>query len=195
MKLRRLLLPMLVFAAVGLIHFVWFGVFPARNATQERWQTVVTEENPSWVNRYWETQGYWTGYSYALSLAFVAVAVRRYREQRMCAAQNLAVGGITLTGFLAVAGCFLVGCCGSPMLGVYLSLFGASFLPWAKPLVAGITTVVIAASYWWMRNHSRKNNQSPNPTGCAADTACGCDTRNKEKESCQTSSQAQAGIE
>lgn len=154
MKLRRLLLPMLVFVTVGLIHFVWLGVFSARNATQDRWQTV--EESPSWFTRYLETQSYWTGYSYALSLAFVAVAVRRYREQRMCAARNLAVGGITLTGFLAFAGCFLVGCCGSPMLGVYLSLFGASFLPWAKALVAGLTTAMIGGAYWWMVRKERK---------------------------------------
>ena len=38
------------------------------------------------------------------------------------------MGGITLSGFLAVAGCYLLGCCGSPMLAVYMSLFGVSFL-------------------------------------------------------------------
>jgi|EBPBio282013_DNA_FD.fasta_scaffold11240_3 hypothetical protein len=174
MKLRRLLLPLFVFVTVGFIHFVWSGVFPERNATQDRWQTVVTEESVSWFNRYWETQSYWLGYSYALSLAFVAVAARRYREQRMCAARNLAVGGITLTGFLAVAGCFLIGCCGSPMLGVYLSLFGASFLPFANPLIAVLTTALIAASYWWMRSHSRKDRQPPNLTGNTTAPACDC---------------------
>ena len=35
-------------------------------------------------------------------------------------------------------------------------------LPWAKPLVAGLTTVMIAASYWWMRTRSRKE-KSDNP--------------------------------
>jgi len=155
MKPRRLLLPVLMFVMVGSIHFIWSGVFPERNAIQDRWQTVVAEENPSWVNRYLETQSYWLGYSYALSLAFASVAFRRYREKQMCSARNFALGGVTLSGFLGVVGCFLVGCCGSPMLGVYLSLFGASFLPWAKPLIAGLTTVMIAASYWWMRNHAK----------------------------------------
>ena len=55
---------------------------------------------------------------------------------------------------MAVAGCFLVGCCGSPMLGVYLSLFGAAFLPFAKPLAAGLSTLLILGSYWWMRRQS-----------------------------------------
>lgn len=174
MKLRRLLLPMLVFVTVGLIHFVWSGVFPERNATQDRWQTVVTEKSPSWLNRYLETQSYWLGYSYGLSLAFAGVALRRYREQRVCADRILAIGGVTLSGFLAVAGCFLVGCCGSPMLGVYLSLFGASFLPWAKPLVAGLTTVMIAASYWWMWSHSRKEKSTAPCCAPFGDSASGC---------------------
>jgi len=172
--IRRLLLPVVVFVAVGLIHFVWLGVFPERDPAQARWQTVVTEESLSWFNRYLETQSYWRGYSFALSLAFVAVALRRYREQRMCAARNLAVGGITLTGVLAFTGCFLIGCCGSPMLGVYLSLFGASFLPWAKPLVAGLTTVMIAVSYWWMWNRSRRAKLCEPCCTPSSDNVSGC---------------------
>jgi len=172
--IRRLLLPALVFVAVGLIHFVWLGVFPARDPAQAGWQTVGAAENSSWLSHYSETQSYWLGYSYALSLAFAAVALRRYREQRMCAARNLAVGGITLTGVLAFTGCFLVGCCGSPMLGVYLSLFGASFLPWAKPLVAGLTTVMITASYWWMWSHSPKTKSCEPCCTPSSDNVSGC---------------------
>ena len=36
------------------------------------------------------------------------------------------------------------------MLPVYLSLFGAAFLPWAKPLVAGLTTLMIGATWLWL---------------------------------------------
>ncbi len=68
----------------------------------------------------------------------------------------MAVGGITLSGFLVAAGCFLVGCCGSPMLGVYLSLFGARFLPLAKPLIAAVTTLMIAAAAVWMKCRTRQ---------------------------------------
>lgn len=73
----------------------------------------------------------------------------------MCAARNLAIGGVTLSGVLAVAGCFLLGCCGSPMLAVYLSLFGAAFLPFAKPLVAGLTAASLVAGWWWMKRRER----------------------------------------
>lgn len=160
MKLRRWLMPVLIFIAVIGGHFVWLGVFPERDAAQSRWEEVPTGGSSSWFNRYTETGSFWLGYAYALSLAFAGVALRRYLEQRRCADRNLAIGGVTLSGFLAVAGCFLAGCCGSPMLGVYLSLFGASFLPWTKPLVAGLTTVMIAASFWWMRSRSRRAESS-----------------------------------
>ena len=53
---------------------------------------------------------------------------------------------MTLVGVLYGAGCFLIGCCGSPMLAVYLSLFGATVLGFLKPLVAIVTTLSVAAS-------------------------------------------------
>jgi len=155
--LRRSLLPIAIFAAVMSLHYVWTGRSLEGACIDETLPNgeTVCHELSGWP-AYVESKSYWLGYSYGLSLAFAGVALRRYREQRLCVDRNLAIGGVTLSGFLAVAGCFLVGCCGSPMLGVYLSLFGASFLPWAKPLIAGLTTVMIAASYWWMRSRSCK---------------------------------------
>lgn len=151
-RASRLLLPAGVFLAVLAIHCVWTGLFPERDPAQDRWVAVSAAE-PSWGRRYLDAQSYWLGYSYAISIAFAAAAVRRYREERLRAARTAAIGGVTLSGFLAVAGCFLIGCCGSPMPGVYLSLFGASFLPIAKPLIATITTAALAAS--WIRMNRR----------------------------------------
>lgn len=147
---RRAALPVTVFVVVVLVHFCWLNVFPEQNPAQSRWATVLPVEEPSWINRYVEGQNYWLGYSYALSLAFAAVAFRRYREKNSISAKTLAFGGITFSGFIAFAGCFLLGCCGSPMLAVYLSLFGAGFLPLAKPLIAVLTTVFVGTSWWWM---------------------------------------------
>ena len=90
-----------------------------------------------------------------MSPSFAACALRRYRERRLCAARNLAIGGVTFSGFLAVAGCFMLGCCGSPMLVVYLNLFGAAFLPLAKPLMAGVTAVSLAVAWWWLTRRER----------------------------------------
>jgi hypothetical protein len=156
--LRRAALPVMVFVVVALIHFVWINVFPEQNPAQNRWATVLPVEEFSWMVRYVDGQNYWLGYSYALSLAFAAVAFRRYREKSSLSGKTLALGGVTFSGFIAFAGCFLLACCGSPMLAVYLSLFGAGFLPLAKPLIAVLTTVFVATSWWWM-SRSKAENQ------------------------------------
>jgi hypothetical protein len=152
---RQALLPGGVLLAVLCIHFVWLGVFPETNSVQDRWVTAGPNPQGSWLIRYIENQSYFLGYSYALCLSFASVALRRYWQERACEARNLAIGSTTLSGFLAVAGCFLLGCCGSPMLVVYLNLFGAKFLPLARPLVAILTTLTICAAWWWMNRYGR----------------------------------------
>jgi hypothetical protein len=149
--IRRSALPVAAFIVVLGFHFAWIGLFPEENPAQTRWVSIEPAARPSWLARYIEGQHYWMGYVYALSLGFAVIAVRLYLEGRSCRARNFAIGGVTFSGFMSVAGCFLVGCCGSPMLGVYLSLFGAAFLPFAKPLAAGICTLLrfllLAAAY------------------------------------------------
>lgn len=145
MTIRRTLLPLMVFLGIVGVHFVWLGLFPERDPAQSRWADVPSDS--SWLRSYVEGGNYWLGYSYGVSLAFAAAAFRAYRERRLTAGRNLALGGLSVSGVLAVAGCYLLGCCGSPMLAVYLSLFGAAFLPWAKPLVAGLTTVGLIAAW------------------------------------------------
>ncbi len=161
-KTQRFLLPLAVFLGVAAAHYLWSGLFPEVDPVQARWASLQGTE-PSWLSRYLETQGYWLGYSYALSLAFAAAALRLYREERYCSAKSLALGGLTFSGFLALAGCFLAGCCGSPMLVVYLSLFGAWFLPLAKPLAAVITTISIIGAWWWMKRRYRPDRLREDP--------------------------------
>jgi hypothetical protein len=152
---RRAILPAVVFMVTVAIHFAYLAMFPEHDGVQDRWIAVDQPVQSPVLQRYIQSQSYWLGYSYGLSLAFTAVALRRYREHRFCAARTLAIGGVTLSGVLAVAGCFLLGCCGSPMLAVYLSLFGAAFLPFAKPLVAALTAVSLATGWWWMNHQER----------------------------------------
>lgn len=164
--IRRAALPLTVFAAVLAAHFLLLGIFPEQDPAQSRWASADLAQG-SWLSRYVEGRSYWLGFSYGLSLAFAAVAFRRYRAGRFCAARNLAIGGVTFSGVLSVVGCYLLGCCGSPMLAVYLSLFGAAFVPLAKPLVAGVTLLSILLGWWWMNRHA--------PAPAAAFPAADCD--------------------
>lgn len=143
------------FVAALFIHFTWVNSFPESDPAQTAWLTVPAAESLGWLNSYIAGEHYWMGYVYALSIGFAVYALFLFVGTRIENSGRFAIGSISLSGFLAVFGCFLVGCCGSPMLGVYLSLFGASFLPFAKPLVALITTILIAGSWFWLRRKTR----------------------------------------
>ena len=168
-RARRALLPAGTFLGALALHFLWRGLFPERAAGQDRWVSVEDPGAGSWLRTYRETGALWLGYSYGVSLGFAAAALRAYREERACGARTLAVGGVTFSGFVAVAGCWLLGCCGSPMLGVYLGLFGASFLPWAGPLVAAFSTASVLGAWWWMR----RRRPSPGTSGPPDAACCG----------------------
>lgn len=172
--LRRALLPAGVFLAVAVIHYVWVGILPEHAAVQEGWAAVDGADELSGLRHYIEAQDYWLGFTYALSFAFAATALRRYREERFCAARTLAIGGITVSGFLAVAGCYVLGCCGSPMLAVYVSLFGAAFLPMAKLLVAALSAISILAAWFWMLYARPASVHTARVAPISGDASCEC---------------------
>jgi len=158
MKLKRLFLPVGTLIAVWLIHLIGLWYFPEErdhfSSLAEFWHSYI------------ENQSYFMSYSYMLSLVFAVVAFRQYRERKSCPARNMALGAIGFSGVLSVTGCFLLGCCGSPMLSVYLSLFGAAFLPFAKPFIAALTTVLIGASWYWMHRKTSAPSQAVAHCGC-----------------------------
>lgn len=166
------LLPIIVFFGVVVLHYFWVGFFPEVDPDQIDWVSVPM--NTSWWSRYFESQEYWLGYSYGSSLAFAVVALQRYRKHKSCYTRNFAIGGITVSSFLAVAGCYLIGCCGSPMLIVYLNIFGIAFLPLIKPLIAGITTLMISLAWLWILHAEQKKNYSKDSES-SPKRGCGCE--------------------
>ena len=167
----RAALPVSAFAVVLALHVAYRAFFPETVPGQERWVSVPTAQ-PSPVAVYLHSQAYFLGLSYASAAAFAVVAFRRYKERRHCADRNLALGGIGISGVLAVAGCFLVGCCGSPMLGVYVSLVGAWILPLTGPLTLAITLLSLAGGWHWM---TRAEHAAARKQACCAQPE-GCDT-------------------
>jgi hypothetical protein len=156
------LLPLGVFAATVVVHVFWTGSLPEPAAVQSQWASLPVDEQSRWSG-YLEAGNLWLGYSYGISFAFAAVALRRYLRARSSAAGRFALGGTTFSGLLAFLGCYLTGCCGSPMLLVYLNLFGAGFLPFAKPFIAALTTVSILGAWWWMGRTERKREVCCSP--------------------------------
>ncbi len=140
-------MPALVFLLTLGAHYAWFvktGSSPSETAASccgGACETAVPG-----VAEYLKTQTYLLGYSVALSLSFASIAIRQFIHQRSKVAQGAAFGVISASAVLGFAGCYLTGCCGSPMLGVYVGLLGPTFLPFAKPLLAVITTVSILFS-------------------------------------------------
>ncbi len=155
---RQWRLPVLIFSVTLAVHYIWIGLFPEQDPDQSGWALLPVEA--SWLELYLEGQHYWLGYSYALSLGFVCYAMGHYWWSSCKTTGRVALGGLGFSGALLLAGCFLIGCCGSPMLIVWLNLFGAAFLPFAKPLIALLSTVSILATWLWIQS-----KKSANPAG------------------------------
>jgi hypothetical protein len=153
-RIQPAIVPAAVFLATLSTHYLFLRFFPESAAAQSQWQSDPAL--PLTLTRYIENGDHWLGMSYGIMLAFTVTAFRAYRQNRMCEGGALALGGITLTGAFATLGCFLLGCCGSPMLAVYLSFFGASFLSLAKPMIFLMTTLSVIAGWLWLRHRARR---------------------------------------
>lgn len=100
---------------------------------------------------YFKLGSFWLGYSYALAAAFTAYAVLLSVE-RSPRGMAGAIAGASWVGLLYAAGCWAVGCCGSPLLAVYLGALGSRLLGFTQPIVAAVTTLSVLGAFLWMRS-------------------------------------------
>lgn len=145
--MKRTLYPALAFLSVFMLH----GVYLLWSAS--RWVSI---DNTSPLTRYLDQQDYFMGLSYGLAAGFTVYSFMRFAGGQRGGLGG-AIGGLTMTGILYFGGCFLLGCCGSPMLAVYLSLFGSAYAGFTKPLVLIITMLSIGLSWLWMQRRTRRN--------------------------------------
>lgn len=158
---KKLFFSLIGFVVVLLLHASYSIVESKRLA--ERWAEM---SNVNYLSLYFERGEYLIGASYALAIGFSVYALVRFVESRNKGFAGL-LGGITVTGVLYVAGCFLLGCCGSPMLAVYLTLFGSSFLGSTKLLTFVLTLASVVVGYIWMERNSKSANVC-----CEGDEEC-----------------------
>lgn len=149
---KRLFLSILSVLLVLFLHASYTIAESRRLA--ERWETM---REVNYLALYIARNEYFVGGSYALAVAFSIYALLRFVESRANGLVGV-LGGMTLTGILYIGGCFLLGCCGSPMLAVYLTLFGSSFLGFTKPLIFTLTLTSVVVGYFWMERNSRSTD-------------------------------------
>jgi len=138
-------------------HIAWNVVFPETNASG--WGNVAPSFFDSMRN-YFTCGAPWLGASYALSAAFTAYATLIFRENRRKAAAG-AVGGLAAMGALYAVGCFAIGCCGSPMLPIYLSLLGGKFAGVGGPVMFGLTLLSVGIGFLILGRKARYVCEGP----------------------------------
>jgi len=128
------IIPLVIFIIVFMLHAVYFKY------------SEGSCSSTSWFQRYIEEDEYLLGISYALSVTFMIFAFLKYKENR----KNALKAGLG-SGLLAVLlwfSCFFFGCCGSPMITVYLNLFGLSTLKIPKLALLIMTIIFIGIGYF-----------------------------------------------
>ena len=169
-RLWQRLMPMTTFILVMTLHALYIRLISAAPTDSDGFADSGITDSAGFLGLgpYWAAQDYYLGFSYALGAAFAVWATVQFVRTRQAAMAAGAVGSVTLVGVLMAGGCFLLGCCGSPMLGVYLALFGAKFLGAGKPLMALVTLLSVGCGCWCLSRRFVRG-------GCAeGDCKSGC---------------------
>jgi len=141
--------PLAAYIAILLTHlFYYISSFPGYNGG---WTRIFESLALSF---YFEQHEYLLGLSYALAGAFTVYALQKFYESGQGIKE--VAGGLTLSGMLYFAWYFIIGCCGSPMIAVYLTLF-ASYMGLAKAATLLFTIVSVSLGMIWLRGggHTR----------------------------------------
>ncbi len=144
--LRARLLPLVGFLTAVVIHATWSLLHATRAAV---WADAPAPANGP-LRDYVLSGDLLLGLSYGAATALALYGVSKMAANRRAGAAG-AVGGLSLGAVIAIAGCFLVGCCGSPMLAVWAGLFGAHALGGGKFVTAGLTFASVGIGWWWLK--------------------------------------------
>ncbi len=139
-----LYIPIATFFFIFLFHIIYLSQSSKYGCMQNQ-----SADLKSGFKSYISHKDFYLGYSYSLAGALTAYAIIITLENRRCGGVGLA-GGISLLTIVYGVGCFFTGCCGSPLLPVYLSFFGAKILGMTKLFIAIITTISVVVGYIWM---------------------------------------------
>lgn len=155
---NRLDLVGIAFVCVSVLlgHFLHATREPTRTTSDGVWMEFAFDRpEQSRLSLYVESSDYWLGASYALAGAFAMwcfLRILRMRREALVANS----GALTVSGLLWASVCFLTGCCGSPMLPIYVGLLGPSIVQSTKPLTFLITLISLFVGFVWMVKRTPK---------------------------------------
>jgi len=149
---RNRLFIIIAFISVFTLHLL-FSV----NKNMQIYNNWVQMQDVNFLSLYFQRLDFFIGLSYALAIAFTVYAIIKFIALNKNCLEGV-VGGATLTGIIYFLGCFLIGCCGSPMLVVYLGLLGPKFLGFTKPLVFLFTIISVLIGIYWIKKKARTAN-------------------------------------
>ncbi len=162
MKRARVYLPLIVFALVLTGHATSWTIRNDACAVGCAETCPPGDAAAGRLRSYVSQQDYMVGLSYALAGAFTLYALLTFIQSRKRGAGGIVGGSVLMAGIYGAV-CFFTGCCGSPMLVIYIGLFGASALGFAKPLILLVTVVSIALGFLWMRRRAACPVKCPEP--------------------------------
>lgn len=147
----NILVSILIFAIVFALHLGYFRVVTFG----------CSGESAGWFTSYLKLQEYYLGFAYAISLAFAVFAFMKFKDNRKKAIE-IGAGASAWAIGLWILGCFLVGCCGSPMWIVYINIFGISILKVPKWSIAVISLAMVLLGYLWLKRKLPKSHSKDN---------------------------------
>ncbi len=136
------------------IHFFLDSASLEPNANWADATELTQQPQLTGYELYFTVGDYFLGLSYAMAIAFTIFALSRFKFDRSKGVFGI-FSGVTLSAVLYAFGCFLIGCCGSPMVVVYAGLFGSSFLGFTKPIIFIVTLLSIGIGYWMLTKRSK----------------------------------------
>jgi hypothetical protein len=176
----RKLLPGIAFVGIFVAHTLYScSVAASPPSGWDDYGVSGNQDQLLGLETYWRGQDYFISFSYALGGAFATWALTHcvFPGRARRAVAGVAAGSLTLVGALMASSCFLIGCCGSPMLAVYIALFGAQAAGIGKPLTALVSLASVGCGYWCLSRRLARGNVCSD-TCCSTPTTTGIDKSN-----------------
>lgn len=150
----RLLLLVTTPVAVFLSHLLWNITVPYGDSPG---LIIMAPPFRERILAYLTGEGFWMGASYALVGCFIIFTLGKFKERKREALVG-AAGGSLMAGGIYALGCFMLGCCGSPMAVVWLGFLGGRYANLGGIFLFLLTLLSTSAGLWMLSRKGREKS-------------------------------------